>query len=63
MTAYPVPAFVRDNIQRRVLATDRPMPCGDGIGGGRTCGTYPARLYPRGWRCEQHSTLPNRGDA
>lgn len=57
-TTFDVPQQVRDNQQRRALAAGRPQPCGHGTGDGLTCRAYPTRLYPGGWRCDQHPPQP-----
>lgn len=56
MTAFDVPQSVRDNQQKRALASSRPQPCGAGVGNGLTCGQYPTSLYPRGHRCVRCAT-------
>lgn len=54
---FAVPQSVLDNQRRRAL-TNQPQPCGEGIGGGLTCRAFPARLYPCGWRCDEHLPQP-----
>lgn len=57
-TGFEVPQSVRDNQQKRALASGRPQPCGEGTGDGLTCREFPTRLYRTGWRCEGHPPLP-----
>lgn len=63
MTAFPLPQYVQDSFERRRQARAlRIRPCGAGVGRGLTCGTYPARPYPRGWRCATHAPAAQTPD-
>lgn len=53
---FTPPQRVLDSFERRRQAlASRIRPCGAGVGRGLTCGVYPARPYPRGWRCSTHA--------
>lgn len=61
---FPLPADVQASFAMRARCERKRQarPCGEGVGGGRTCGAEPTRLFPFGARCGEHSPPPHVPD-